>query len=362
MKKVLIYISVMCFCLLLIPMLIVSLGADAGSFRKPGATPPETTQLGVASSSPERSAEIPRETAEPLQTDDGGDYLINVYHTATKKILRVSLEDYIVSVVLAEMPARFELEALKAQAVAARTYTYRKMLGAVDQDHKGAVVCTDSTHCQAWRALEEIVDSTPDRNGEGAMKAADKITKVKKAVAETRGMIAIYNNEPIEALYHSCSGGMTENAENVWDGGSRPYLKAVKSQGEESADTKFQTTVTVGKTEFIKKLKESQKEFSATEDTVYKSISSIKRSPAGRILSMKIGGVIFSGKDLRKVFGLNSANVVLKEDGNNIRMITLGFGHGVGLSQYGADARAKEGLKYDEILKYYYTGIDLKKI
>ncbi len=359
MKKIAGYTLILFFCILCLPSLIVGLGAESASWVG-SADSSFCATTPTATSAPANSVVMSPQTTAVIMTTPVT--TISVYNATTKKVFETTLEEYIVGVVLAEMPANFELEALKAQAVAARTYTYKKMLAGDNADHPGCAVCTDSAHCQAWRALTAVTASTPKPDGTGAMTATEKIAKVQKAVSETAGMIACYEGYPIEALYHSCSGGMTENVENVWGGTSVPYLVAVESPGEETAGTSYKDSVTMTKKEFIAKLQEANPAFSATTDNVFTGMGQIKRSASGRIKSMQIGGVAFSGKELRSIFQLRSAHIRFSEDGENITLITYGFGHGVGLSQYGANARALEGMNYEEILQFYYKGITMEKI
>ncbi len=363
MKKIAGYTLILFFCILCLPALIVSLGAESASwvgnadssFHAETSTP-IASMAATGTASP--SGTIPA-TATAIPH---GPTIIRVYNATTKQSFETTLEEYIVEVVLAEMPAHFELEALKAQAVAARTYTYKKMLAGENTDHPGCAICTDSAHCQAWRALSAVTPNTPKPDGTGAMTAAEKIEKVQRAVEETAGMIVCYDGQPIEALYHSCSGGMTENVENVWQGSPIPYLVAVESPGEETAGSSYKDSVTMKKKDFIAELKNAKSEVSATVDNVFTGIGQIKRNASGRIISIQIGGVTFTGRELRDIFSLRSTHIRFSEDGDMITLITYGYGHGVGLSQHGANARALEGMGYAEILKFYYTGITVKKI
>lgn len=373
MKKIAGYTLILFFCILCLPTLIVSLGAEsaswvwnADSFVATADTTPDGLGVtaGVSPGStvtPDSSTAIPTPSTVPTVSVPVSN-TIRVYNTTTNKPFETTLEDYIVEVVLAEMPAYFELEALKAQAVAARTYTYKRMLEGENADHPDCVVCTDSAHCQAWRALSAVTPSTPKPDGTGAMTAAEKIAKVQQAVSETAGMIACYDGKPIEALYHSCSGGMTENVENVWQGSPVPYLISVESPGEEVAGESYKDSIAMTKEAFITKLKAAKADVDATVENVFTGMGQIKRNASGRIISMQIGGVIFTGRELREIFDLRSTHIRFSEDGEKITLITYGYGHGVGMSQHGANARALEGKGYEEILKYYYTGITVKKI
>lgn len=323
--------SIILFLCICLPVLIVGLGAESAAWTGPADSSflPTTT----ITSTP---VETPANTQPPVVET------VWVYHQNAP--VEMELEEYIVGVVLAEMPASFELEALKAQAVAARTYTYQKQTGE-NKDHPTCMVCTDSTHCQAWR--------DPATEPEEAK-------KIRKAVMDTKGEYACYDGQPIEALYHSCSGGMTENVEHVWGGKPVPYLTAVESPGEEMAENRYKDSVTMTKEAFVAALKKSKPECKATAKDVYTGMGQIKRSASGRILSMQIGDAVFSGKELRNIFELRSAHIRFSEDGEKITLITYGFGHGVGLSQYGANARAKEGMNYIEILQFYYKGITVE--
>jgi len=349
MKKILIYVSAVCFCIFFIPMIIVLGGAGSSFLINDNSVLP-------TENNPQNSINI-EETppAEILQED----IVLDIYNKDTKSIFQMNLEEYIACVVIAEMPAYFEIEALKAQSVAARTYTYRKVL-APDDDHEG-MLCTESAHCQAFRDLKNVTESTPNRLGVGAMSAQERIAKVKQAVEDTKGIIICHDGMPIEALYHSCSGGMTEDAENVW-GNEKAYLKAVESHGEEAGDTKYKQTISFSKTDFIKKMKAEYSEIMVSEEQLFSSIKNVRRSESGRVLTLTIGNIELTGKELRTIFKINSTNIQFKENKENIEITTLGYGHGVGMSQFGADARAKEGKAFQEILKHYYTGVELQNI
>ena len=322
--------SIILFLCICLPVLIVGLGAESAAWTGPADSSflPTTTFASVPTSTPLKNTLVVK--------------TVWVYHQNAP--MEMALEEYIVGVVLAEMPASFELEALKAQAVAARTYTYQKQTEE-NEDHPGCVVCTDSTHCQAWR------DPTAE---------SEQAKKIREAVLATKGEIACYDGQPIEALYHACSGGMTENVENVWGGNAVPYLTGVESPGEEKAESRYKDSVTMTKEAFVAALKEAKTACNATAKDVYTGMGQIKRSASGRILSMQIGGVIFTGRELRTIFQLRSTHIRFSEDGEQITLITYGFGHGVGLSQYGANARASEGMNYKEILQFYYKGITVE--
>ncbi len=278
----------------------------------------------------------------------GGDD-IQVYFASEDRVVSMKTEEYIRGVLMAEMPAEFELEALKAQAVAARTYMAEKIVGeSEDKEHRGAQVCTDSSHCQAYITDEEAKDKW-------GKNASLYFKKCKNAVKETSGVIAVYNNEPIKAVFHSVSGGRTENASDVW-GGELVYLKSVSSPGEENAP-KYKTEAEYSLDEFKKRLtKEYNTDFSKG------LLGEITRTEGGSVKTIEIGNCVLKGTDVRRIFDLSSADfeIVINED--IVVFKVTGYGHGVGMSQYGANYYAKEGLDYKEILKKYYSGIDFAKL
>lgn len=256
--------------------------------------------------------------------------------TSEGTVVQMNLNDYLTGVVLAEMPASFETEALKAQAVVARTYAIRTTEKGTK--HDGAV-CTDSTCCQGY---------IPEEDYGGTQEGIDKI---RSAVAATENYVLTYDGELIEATYFSCSGGSTEDAVAVW-GTDVPYLQAVSSPGEENA-AHYSDKVTFSASEFSDALGLN------CSGNPADWIGSVTYTDGGGVDTMVIGGVTFSGTTLRSALGLRSTAFSVSADGNSITITTRGFGHRVGMSQYGADAMAVGGSTYDEILTYYYQGTQL---
>lgn len=250
-----------------------------------------------------------------------------------------NLEEYIVGVVLAEMPADFHEEALRAQAVVARTYTARKM---GNQKHSDAAVCVDSSCCQAYIA--------PDRYLEGGGSESD-VEKIRQAVQATENMVLQFEGQLIEATYFSCSGGKTEDAVAVW-GSDVPYLQSVNSPGEEKA-AHYMDTVTFSLASFCEKI---GIEKHAVSESL---IGQISYTNGGGVDSIQLGGVTFSGVTLRQKLGLRSTAFVITSVGDSVTVTTKGFGHRVGMSQYGADAMAIAGSTWDEILLHYYQGTEI---
>lgn len=251
----------------------------------------------------------------------------------------MDLETYLVGVVLAEMPAWFEEEALKAQSVVARTYTLKALT--TGGKHGDGSVCTQSSCCQAY---------IPEADYSGTQQNADKI---RSAVNETEDMVLLYEGELIDATYFSCSGGRTEDAQAVW-GTEYPYLRAVNSPGEEGAshyrDTEFFT-----KEDFCDLLDIHP------EGTPESWIGSVQYTSGDGVASMEIGGKLYSGVELRQRLGLRSTAISMEIQENGILVTTRGFGHRVGMSQFGADAMAVGGSLYPEILAHYYAGTSLEK-
>lgn len=274
---------------------------------------------------------------------------VKVYIKNEDRVEEMETMQYLKEVVSAEMPADFHEEALKAQAVAARTYLVnRRRLPATDV-HKGADICTDSTHCKAW------ISESERRKAWGNMAEANW-QKISKAVEETDGIIITYEGEPISAVFHSTSSGITENAIDVW-GGSVPYLVSVESLGDKESP-KYASKQSLTIDEF-KKLSEGKIEGVDWNKGLF---SDIERSSAGGIIKLKIGGVEVKGTEFRNIFSLRSTNVEIKEEDGKIFMDVKGYGHGVGMSQYGANYLAHEGNNYIEILKTYYTGVEVKNV
>ena len=255
-------------------------------------------------------------------------------------VRQMDLEEYLVGVVLAEMPASFEGEALKAQAVAARTYTAKA--NATGGKHGDGSLCVDPGCCQAYVSEGEYLRSGGTDLG---------IRKVRGAVKATLGQVLIHGGELIEATYFSCSGGTTEDAQAVW-GSEFPYLKAVESPGEENAEFySDRVIIPREKAEMLLGL-------TLPEDPS-KWLGHLEKTPGDGIATLEIGGRIFKGTELRTLLGLKSTRIIPSADDRGLILETRGWGHRVGMSQYGADAMAASGKTYREILSHYYTGTEI---
>ncbi len=287
-------------------------------------------------------------TPQPLMQD----IPITVWNHTTQTLETMDLETYVLGVLAGEMPASYELEALKAQAVAARTYAYGKMCGKKCNRH-GADVCTDSGHCQAYCDAAARAQKWGDQ-------AAQNEQKLTQAVAETAGLVILYDGEPIDALFHSTSGGQTEDVENVYSQ-ALPYLRSVESAGEESAP-RYARTMQFTKKAFVQKLKAENDKVNCTEDDLDQAIGDVKRYDSGRVESIVIGGQTFTGRQMRAIFALDSTNFTIECTADAVLVHTKGYGHGVGMSQVGANAMAKAQHGFEEILHHYYTDVTIASI
>ncbi len=258
------------------------------------------------------------------------------------EMVRMYREAYLVGAVAAEMPAIYDIEALKAQAVAART---RVVFGGC-RTHPGADVCGDSTCCQGYLDDQE----QKARWGEDCAKYR---AKIEQAVDETRGLILTYDGKPIEVLYHAVSGGWTENSELVY-ANALPYLRGVPSPGEESVPG-FETVVTVSQTELCRLFPDEAKNGMV-------ALEVLERSASGRVLTIRVGAHTMTGRMFRQALGLRSTQFDLAYDGDIVAITQRGYGHGVGMSQAGANAMAENGMGFEEILLHYYTGVELERL
>lgn len=282
-----------------------------------------------------------------IQNDEIKFYYSSNMNVRVKRLSRnlielVPLEDYVVGVLAGEMPTSFELEALKAQAVAARTYVMKKMQDNKDREYD----VVDTVQNQVYLSDEELKEKWQS-------KYIEKINKVKEAVLETKGEYLTYKGNVIEAFFFSTSVGKTENSEDIFSA-ARPYLRSVDSAWDEEVSPVFNDSFEFSLQEFYDRLG-----IKYQEDLNIKVLST---TSTGRIKSLSINNTTFTGSQVYSKLNLRSTFFTINKIGNNIMINTKGYGHGVGMSQYGALAMAKKGYNYNEILKYYYQGIDIKKI
>lgn len=265
-------------------------------------------------------------------------------------VQEMTLGDYLWGVVAAEMPANFEEEALKAQAVAARTYTVYKLLHPTDAHE--ADLCDDTGCCQAWMSREDRLAKW----GSDGEALADKITR---AVTETDGMAVCYGGEPIQAVFHAASDGTTRSAQEVW-GTEVAYLQSVSSpEGEEVPN--YYSTVQVSAGDFSSVLTAAGLGCDLS-GPVESWIGEVRYDEAGLSEAVVIGGAEVPTATLRTLFSLRSSSLTLEAAGDTVTFYVTGYGHGVGMSQYGANALAGQGKGWQEILTWYYSGTAVENL
>ncbi|MGZ9586300.1 stage II sporulation protein D [Paenibacillus marinisediminis] len=324
---------------LLVPLIIVTAGHD---------NKPSTSAAG------ERAAPQAPNLAAPA---DAPPY-VRVLLSGMRQVERVALEQYVRGVIAAEMPERFELEALKAQAIAARTYIVRRLMqGEASGGAPEGADVTDTVAHQAYVSLTEL-DARTD----------DAVAKLNRAVNETAGLIAAYDNQPIDALYFSTSNGFTENAEDYWSV-KRPYLCSVASPWDEELSPRFNGTTRMDAAELLKKLGLSAASVpafqsidssdSSSDQALASAIQLVSKTPGGRVAQIKVGENVFSGREIREKLELPSTDFTWSWDKGKIVFETRGYGHGVGMSQYGAQGMALAGAAAEQILTYYYQDVQI---
>lgn len=335
---------------LALPLLVTGRGGTAAS---PAPAEPGVEATREMSSEP--GVEATRETSseaapERVPTEAGGaaapeaeadfDRRFRLPVLREGETVSMELEEYLTGVLLGEMPMSFEPEALKAQAVACRTYALRSY---GHRRHDSAALCTDSGCCMAWRDPEQA--------------APEDRAKAEAAVRATAGLVICYGDELIDATFFSCSGGRTEAAAAVW-GSDLPYLQAVDSPGEEDA-AHYSDELRIPLEEFRQKLLAAKPE-AQLEGDPGGWVGSSRETPGGGVDSLELGGAVFRGTELRKLFGLRSTAFRLELTGQEAVFYTRGYGHRVGMSQYGAQAMALAGSDFREILCWYYQGVELR--
>ena len=295
-----------------------------------------------AESSPSASPEIKETIVEaPVVETQTAPEHIAVKHG--EEIYDMPLEEYLLGVLAAEMPASFEYEALKAQAVAARTYT---LYCAASGKHSDARVCTDFACCQAWKNEAQMQADW----GESFEKYRDKLSR---ALKDTAGEYLAYQGEPVFSAFHSSSAGKTESCGAIWS--ELPYLVSVDSPEDEGDVPGYISRLELSPLDFRDTLLHAAPEadFSGEE---YTWIGETVYEESGRVDSVLLGNHLFSGTELRQLFALRSTAFTLEYTGQSFLFTVTGYGHGVGMSQYGANVMAREGADYTAILAHYYPG------
>lgn len=279
--------------------------------------------------------------------------IIKLLHISNNEVEELGIDEYLYGVVSSEMPASFELEALKAQAVVARTYTIYQMINNSSK-HVNADMCDDFNCCQAWISKEERFAKWEQSDAE------NNWNKIIQAVDSTKGKIVTYNGQPINAFFHANSGGVTESSLNIWGGIDYPYLKSVETSGEEGY-TQYSSEVILNKQELLNKI-QSQYEDCTIDFSQQDCVKILEYTTSGRVKTIKFGNKEIAGTEARTLLGLKSTNFTFSINGENIIFTVTGYGHGVGMSQTGADVLAKSGSTYEQIIKHFYTNVEINDV
>ncbi|ATF15983.1 stage II sporulation protein D [Brevibacillus sp. HB1.2] len=288
------------------------------------------------------------EPAIPAMKESASSMPVKVYRTEKKAVETLPLETYITGVVAAEMPAEFELEALKAQALAARTYIVRRVKeGKFDDVPSGGQVLDTVQH--------QVYMDEHQRRERWGDQYEWKNKRIQQAVMATAGIILTYQNEPIDATFFSTSNGFTENSDEYWEK-PIPYLKSVASPWDIQSP-RYEETVVMSTVELEKNLGVKLTQEASTNGSWYRIES---RTTGNRVGTISIGGKEFTGREFREKLNLNSSSFTLDLRGNQVFITTKGYGHGVGMSQWGANGMAKSGKSAEQIVKHFYQGISLQ--
>lgn len=316
-------------------------------------TDPDTVPETVGGDQETAPASVSAETAEVTATtekaaDKPEITKFSFYRSQTGETDTISPEDYVLGVVTAEMPVSFGSEALKAQAVAARTYALCRIgSGKVHAD--GSPLCDSASCCAAYLSPSDAAERW------GADAAGKILSDVKSAVNATAGEIVLYDNRPISAVWHSSSFGTTESAEAVW-GYPVPYLIPVPTPEE---DKRAEADLPIEK---LREIIFSSDDGHPASDSIYVGANrelAVSLTPSGRVSRLTYDGKTVSGSVLRSALGLNSCRMEISLTEDSVKIVTHGYGHGVGMSQYGAAAMASQGASYKEILSHYYPGTEI---
>lgn len=321
-------------------------------FFIPWLTAESTSQ--VAPEQPEQSGQSDMSASSPAPEDPATESVPTGERDSSRRlrikiggvVQEMDMGTYLVGVVRAEMPAVFESEALKAQAVAARTYTLYKMEHGGSANHPDADACDDITCCKAYKDAESAA-------AEWGESAAEYEEKLRAAVRDTDGECILYGGEPILAVFHSSSAGATMDAADVWSE-SLPYLTSVSSPESDETVPNYHTShtfqVAVLREILQKALPDADLSASPTD-----WFTNIRQNTNGAVTSLDVGGTEVSGNRLRTILGLRSPCFTIAFEGDSVTFSVTGYGHGVGMSQYGANVLAAGGMDYREILAWYYT-------
>ena len=339
MKKMLLYILSFIILFFILPIIFT-------------ITPKAETEE-VVSNIENVTQEQPEPEAETITYDYQKYQTIKLLHSGSGQIEELPIDEYLYGVVSSEMPANYEAEALKAQAIVARTYTIYQIMNNSGK-HPGADICDNSSCCQAWISKDERLSKWAPEEAESNW------NKIVDAVNSTSGKIITYQNKPINAFFHSNSGGKTESSLNIWGGIDYPYLKSVETAGEEGY-TQYSSEAKFTKEELLNKLKEKYEDCEI-DYSQENCIQILEYTTSGRVKTIKFGNKEIAGTEARTILGLRSTNFTFTISGDEIIFSVIGYGHGVGMSQTGADALAKSGSNCEEIIKHFYTDVEIVEV
>lgn len=283
---------------------------------------------------------------------------IRIKFSKTGEIVAMDMNDYLRGVVPSEMSPSYNIEALKAQALVARTYTYKKM--STNAEGEGADMCDNFAHCQAFYTKDKLFDIWR-KKGYDEKTILEFWDKVNEAVVTTQNEIITYEGECIKAFFHASSPEGTEDISQIWGGENLPYLKSVESNEAEDYINRT-SKVEITFEDFLTKLKENDNAFNDVKSDSVKDVKISDYTTSGRVKNIEVEQKKISAEKLRTIFGLKSTKFLLEVKDRNVIFNVIGYGHGIGLSQVGANHYAQNGMKYDEIIKHYYTGVQIKKI
>lgn len=347
MKKVLIYFAGFLVIFFIVPVICTVTPKKA---QETVANETNTTQENTTSGqNTEQGA-----NDEPTRQYDYQKYgKIKLLHSSINEVEELNIDEYLYGVVSSEMPASYGLEALKAQAIVARTYTIYQAIHNSGK-HENSDICDDYACCQAWISKEDRLAKWE------AEEAESNWNKIVEAVDSTKGRIVTYNGEPINAFFHSNSGGVTESSLNIWGGIDYPYLKSVETVGEEGY-TQYESQVVLTQQELLNKIRAKHEDCTIDFSTP-DCIQILEYTTSGRVKTIKFGNKEIAGTEARTLLGLKSTNFTVSIEGENITFSVIGYGHGVGMSQTGADALAKSGSNYETIIKHFYTDVEIIEV
>ena len=339
MKKILLYILSFIILFFILPIIFT-------------ITPKAETEE-VVSNIENVTQEQPEQEVETTIYDYQKYKTIKLLHSGSGQIEELPIDEYLYGVVSSEMPANYEAEALKAQSIVARTYTIYQIMNNSGK-HPGADICDNSSCCQSWISKDERLSKWAPEEAESNW------NKIVDAINSTSGKIITYQNKPINAFFHSNSGGKTESSLNIWGGIDYPYLKSVETAGEEGY-TQYSSEAKFTKEELLNKLKEKYEDCEI-DYSQENCIQILEYTTSGRVKTIKFGNKEIAGTEARTILGLRSTNFTFTISGDEIIFSVIGYGHGVGMSQTGADALAKSGSNCEEIIKHFYTDVEIVEV